>query len=337
MKIRQAAILGCGMALLGGILLGGPVPAAPQQPTLITVDGSSTVFPITEGAVAEFQREMQNPVRVTVKISGTGGGFRKFCRGETDVQDASRPILRAEMEACTNAGVKYFELPIGFDALTVAVSPANRWLRSMTVAELKRMWEPAAQGRVTRWSQIRPGWPDAPFKLYGADADSGTFDYFTEAVVGKAKASRTDYTGSEDDDVLVQGIAGDPNALGYIPYAYFEPNKRKLRAVAIDAGKGPVSPLLENVVKGRYEPLARPLFLYVNARAAERAEVRQFVAFYLQNAAKLVTHVKYVPLPDRAYAMARDRFGSRRLGTAFGGNSAIGLHIEDIVRGEPKL
>jgi phosphate transport system substrate-binding protein len=325
------------MAVLFSLILAGARPATPQPSTVITVDGSSTVFPITEGAAAEFQRETQNTVRVAIRISGTGGGFRKFCAGQTDVQDASRPILKEEMEACARAGVQYVELPIGFDALTVAVSPSNTWLRSMTVADLKKMWEPAAQGRVTRWSQVRPAWPDVPFKLYGADADSGTFDYFTEAVVGKAKASRTDYSPSEDDNVLVQGIVSDPNALGYIPYAYFEPNKRTLRAVAIDAGKGPVSPLLENVVKGVYEPLARPLFLYVNARSAERVEVRQFVTFYLQHAGKLVTHVKYVPLPDRAYAMARDRFVGRRLGTAFHGSTAIGLRIEDIVQREPRL
>ena len=334
MKTRKVVVLGLGIVM---ILLGGTLPAAPQQPTLITADGSSTVFPITEAAAAEFQRQKPNALRVIVKISGTVGGFRKFCRGETDVQDASRPILTEEMEVCTKAGVKYLELPIAFDALTVAVSPAATWVRSMTVAELRTMWEPAAQGKVTRWSQIRSGWPDAPFKLYGADTDSGTFDYFTEAVVGQARASRTDYVASEDDNVLVQGIAGDPNALGYIPYAYFEPNKRKLKAVAIDAGRGPVVPLLENVVKGRYHPLARPLFLYVNARAVERTEVREFITFYLHNAGKLAAHVKYVPLPDWAYVTVRDRFAMGRVGTAFGGHTAIGLHVEDIVRREPKL
>jgi phosphate transport system substrate-binding protein len=337
MKSPQAATIGLVLAVLSLDFIGGPSPVAPQQLAVIMADGSSTVFPITEAAAAEFQREKQNAVRVDVKISGTGGGFKKFCRGETDVQDASRPILRTEKELCRTAGVKYLELPIAFDALTVAVNPANTWVRSMTVAELKRMWEPTAQGKVTRWNQIRPGWPDATFKLYGADVESGTFDYFTEAVVGKSKASRSDYVASEDDNVLVQGVASDPNALGYIPYAYFEPNKRKLKAVAIDGSRGAVAPLLENVVKGLYSPLSRPLFLYINARAVERADVREFVVFYLRNAGKLAAHVKYVPLPDRAYVAVRDRFASRKLGTAFGGDTAISLRVDDIVSKEPKL
>ncbi|MGH2456262.1 MAG: PstS family phosphate ABC transporter substrate-binding protein, partial [Candidatus Limnocylindria bacterium] len=272
----------------------------------------------------------------TVKVSGTGGGFRKFCRGEPDIQDASRPILREEMEACRKAGVQDIELPIAFDALTIAVSPANTWVRSMTVAELRRMWEPTAQGQLVRWSQIRQGWPDAPFKLYGAATDSGTFDYFSEAIVGKPRASRADYSASEDDNVIVRGIASDPNTFGCIPFAYFEANKRKLKAVAIDGGNGAMVPLLETVVKGRYSRLSRPLFLYVSSQAADRREVREFVAFYLQNAGKLAAQVKYIPLTDRAYVVVRDRFEGRKVGTAFGGEAAIGLHVDEIVSRSPK-
>ncbi len=224
MKRRRAALVGLGMAVLC-VMVGGTRPATAQQPAVIVADGSSTVFPITEAAAAEFQRKQPNVVRVNVKISGTTGGFRKFCKGETDVQDASRPILKEEMEACNRSEVKYFELPIAFDALTVAVSAANTWVQRMTVAELRKMWEPAAQGRVTRWNHIRPGWPDTPLKLYGADVDSGTFDYFTEAIVGRSKASRSDYSPSEDDNVLVQGIAGDPNALGISPMPTSNPTK----------------------------------------------------------------------------------------------------------------
>lgn len=335
MRIRHVAV-GYVMAVLcvAGVF-GDPIPGASQQPA-ITADGSSSVFPITEAAATEFRRDRSSPVQITVKFSGTGGGFRKFCHGETDIQDASRPILREEMEACRKAGVQYIELPVAFDALTVAVSPANTWVRSMTVAELRKMWEPTAQNQLMRWSQIRQGWPDTPFKLYGADADSGTFDYFSEAIVGKPRASRTDYAASEDDNVIVRGIASDPNTLGYLPYAYFESNKRKLKAVAIDSGNGAMVPLLENVVKGRYSPLSRPLFLYVNSQAAERTHVREFVAFYLQYAGKLAAQVKYIPLTDRAYVVVRDRFASRKLGTAFDGETAIGLHVDDIVNRSPR-
>jgi len=313
-----------------------PAPEAQQAP-LIKIDGSSTVFPVTEAVAEEFQKSKRGAVRVTVGISGTGGGFKKFCRVETDIQDASRPILKEEMEACAKQGVKYFELPIAFDALTVAVSPANTWVKSLTVADLKKMWEPAAQGKITRWNQVRPEWPDAPLKLFGPGADSGTFDYFTEAVVGKAKSSRGDFTGSEDDHVLVQGIANDKNALGYFGFAYFEANRSKLKAVPIDGGKGPVEPSLDNVLKGVYNPLSRPLFIYVNVNSTERPEVKEFVNFYLKNAGKLAAQVKYMPLPDKAYAMTQERFSKVQLGTGFGGVPEVGLPIEDLLKRQPKL
>jgi phosphate transport system substrate-binding protein len=302
-----------------------------QAQNIIKIDGSSTVFPATEAVAEEFQKAKGGKVKVTVGISGTGGGFKKFGRGETDISDASRPILKEEMELCKQNNIEYIELPVCFDALTVAVNPKNDWAKSMTVAELKKLWEPAAQGTIMKWSQIREGWPDQPIKLYGAGSDSGTFDYFTEAIVGKAKSSRGDYTGSEDDNTLVQGIAGDKHALGYIPYAYFEPNKDKMKAVKIDGGGGPVGPNLDNVTNGKYSPLSRPLFIYVSKKAAERAEVAEFTEFYLKNGAQLVAEVKYLPLPAKAYEIGLDRFKKRETGTAFGGVPEVGMKVEDIL------
>ena len=203
---------------------------------VVQIDGSSTVFPVTEAVAEEFQKAKKGNVKVTVGISGTGGGFKKFCRGETDISNASRPILKQEIEACKGSGVEFFELPVAYDALTVIVHPKNDWAPSMTVAELKKIWEPGAQGKVTTWNQVRPNWPNAPLKLFGAGADSGTFDYFTEAIVGKAKSSRGDFTASEDDNVLVQGVANDRNALGFFGFAYYIENQKKLKAVAIESG-----------------------------------------------------------------------------------------------------
>jgi phosphate transport system substrate-binding protein len=319
-------------------LITGPVDVtAADTPALVKVDGSSTVFPITEAVAEEFQKETRGAVRVTVGISGTGGGFKKFCRGETDVQDASRPISQSEMEACRATGVQYYELPIAFDALTIAVSPKATWVDTITVAELKQMWDPASQGRITKWNQIRASWPDLPLKLFGAGSDSGTFDYFTEAVVGKSKASRGDYTASEDDNTLVQGIANDKQALGYIPYAYYEPNKKRLKAVAVDSGPGPVLPSRETVESGEYQPLSRPVFIYVNAKSAAKAEVKRLVEFYIAQAPILVPQVKYVPLPREAYELALTHFKNGKLGSAFQGASTIGLKIEELLRREAKL
>ena len=328
-----------GIALATGIAVvgwfGWPVAATQAQPTaLVKVDGSSTVFPITEAVAEEFQKETRGTVRVTVGISGTGGGFKKFCRGETDVQDASRPILTSEMEACRASGVQYVELPVAFDALTIAVSPQASWIDTISVSELKQMWEPSAQSRVTKWSHIRPTWPDQALKLFGAGSDSGTFDYFTEAIMGKAKASRGDYTASEDDNTLVQGIANDKHALGYIPYAYFEPNKKRLKAVGLDAGRGPVLPSRETVENGTYQPLSRPMFIYVNAKSAAKPEVKRFIEFYLTQAPILVPQVKYIPLPKDAYGLALSHFKVGRLGTAFQGASGIGMTIQDLLRRE---
>lgn len=311
---------------------------ASAQGALIKIDGSSTVFPVTEAVAEEFQKETKGKVRVTVGISGTGGGFKKFARGETDVQDASRPILKSEIEACKAGGVEYLELPICYDALTVAVNPKNTWLKTITVAELKKMWAPEAQGAVKKWSDVNPAWPAEEFKLFGAGSDSGTFDYFTEAIVGKAKASRGDYTASEDDNTLVQGIEGEKNALGYIPYAYFAPHAAKMRAVPVDEGKGKgaVGPSADNIKNGSYSPLSRPLFIYVNAKSLAKPEVAQFVEFYVKNVPTLAEEVKYLPLPASAYSVISDRVKAKKFGTAFGGVPEVGLPIAELLKREPQ-
>ena len=306
---------------------------------IVKVDGSSTVYPITEAVAEEFQKAKKNQVKVTVGISGTGGGFKKFCRGETDVSDASRPILEKEMKACAEAGIRYIELPVAFDALTVVINPKNTWIKEFKVEELKKMWEPGAQGKITKWNQVNAAWPNAPLKLFGPGADSGTFDYFTDAINGKEKASRGDFTASEDDNVLVQGVARDVNAIGYFGMAYYAENKDKLRAVPI-VNKGSskaVSPSLETVMDGTYQPLARPIFIYVSEKAAQRAEVKEFVEFYLKNAPKLTQEVGYVPLLAPHYAQALKNFSAKKLGTGFGGKPEVGVKVEDLLAREGKL
>jgi phosphate transport system substrate-binding protein len=306
---------------------------------LVKIDGSSTVFPVTEAVAEEFQKAQKGKIRVTVGISGTGGGFKKFCRGETDIQDASRPILKSEMEECRKNNISYVEMPVAYDALTVVVNPKNAFLKSLTIAELKKIWEPAAQGKITHWNQVNPAWPNAPLKLFGAGADSGTFDYFTEAVTGRAKSSRGDFTASEDDNVLVQGVSRDVNALGFFGYAYFDENKDKLKAVPISwkGGDKPVAPSVNTVLDGSYQPLSRPIFIYVSAASLKKAEVRQFVEFYNKHADKLVREVKYVPLPAAAYADNLAAMSKNRLGTKFGGENKVGLTIEQLMKLEAKL
>jgi phosphate transport system substrate-binding protein len=335
-QIRLAPGL-LGLALGAASALGGGMAGAAGP--IVKIDGSSTVYPVTEAVAEEFQKAKKGAVKVTVGISGTGGGFKKFCRGETDISDASRPILKKEMDDCKAAGIQYYELPVAYDALTVIVNPKNDWVKSMTVADLKKMWEPGAQGKVTKWNQVRPEWPDAPLKLFGAGADSGTFDYFTEAIVGKAKSSRGDFTASEDDNVLVQGVAGDRNALGFFGFAYYVENKAKLKAVPIveKDGKPAVEPSVKSVEDGSYQPLSRPIFIYVNAKALERPEVKEFVEFYMKNAAALVKEVKYVPLPAQAYTTNLDHLGKKKLGTVFGGESEVGLRIEELLKREARL
>jgi phosphate transport system substrate-binding protein len=310
------------------------------QTKTISIDGSSTVFPVMEAVAEEFQKSKKGAVRVTVGISGTGGGFKKFCRGETDLSNGSRPILKAEIDECKAAGVEFYELPIAFDALTVAVSPKNTFVGDcMTVTDLKKIWDPAAQGKVMTWADVKQGWPTQPMKLYGAGTDSGTFDYFTEAVVGKAKSSRADFTASEDDNVLVTGIENDANSLGYIPFAYYQPNAAKMKALAIDWGKGQgcQKPSLENVLAGQYNPLSRPLFVYVSKKAAEtKPEVREFVEFTMTKSVPLIKEVKYLQLPDQAYALGLKKFKDGKTGSVFGGVPEVGVKIEDIINREAK-
>ena len=314
-----------------------PALALAQQ--VVKIDGSSTVYPITEGIAEDFQKSKKNAIKVTVGISGTGGGFKKFCRGETDISNASRPILTKEMADCKAAGVEYYELPVAFDALTVVINPKNAFLKEISVAELKTMWEPAAQGKVTRWNQVNPAWPDAPLKLFGAGADSGTFDYFTEAVTGKSKSSRGDFTASEDDNVLVQGVAQDVNALGFFGYAYYAENTSRVKAVPIveKAGKAAVLPSEASVIGGTYQPLSRPIFIYVNAKSLDKPEIKEFIAFYMKNVTKIAKEVKYVPLPMKAYDTNLEHLAKGKKGTVFGGVAEVGVTIENLQAREGKL
>jgi phosphate transport system substrate-binding protein len=266
---------------------------------MVTIDGSSTVFPISEAMAEEFQIANRR-VRVTVGISGTGGGFKKFCSGETDISDASRPIKQSEIDLCRENGIEAIEIPVAWDGLTVVRNPANDWATCMTVDELKRVWQPGSS--ISRWNQVRPEWPDEEIKLYGPDTDSGTFDYFTKAIVGEEDASRDDYTASADDNVLVVGVGGDRGSLGYFGFAYYEESSDVLGAVAVDSGNGCVLPGRETIENGTYAPLSRPMFIYTKAQALAKPQVRAFLQFYLDNATTLVAEVGYVPLADQRYA-----------------------------------
>lgn len=297
---------------------------------IIKIDGSSTVYPITEAVAEEFQKAQK--VKVTVGESGTGGGFKKFCRGETDISNASRPISQKEIDACKEAGIQYIELPIAFDALTVAVNAKNDWVKSLTVEELKKIWQPGSS--VKNWKQVNSTFPDKALALYGPGTASGTFDYFTEAINGKSKASRTDYTPSEDDNVLVQGVTGNVGGMAYFGLAYYEENKDKLRAVPVapKAGSPAVLPSAATVMDGTYQPLSRPIFIYVNATAAAfKPEVKAFVNYYLENAPTLVKEVKYVPLTTEDYTAVKDHFKAMKPGTGFGGKNEVGIKVKDLI------
>jgi phosphate transport system substrate-binding protein len=301
----------------------------------VRIDGSSTVFPVTEAVAEEFQKANRN-LKVTVGISGTGGGFKKFCRGETDIQNASRPILAGEMKDCKAAGIQYIELPVAFDALTVVVHKENP-LNEISIDDLKKMWEPGAQGKIMRWKDANPAFPDAPLQLFGAGADSGTFDYFTEAVTGKSKSSRGDFTASEDDNVIVQGVSRSRNALGFFGYAYYEENKDKVKGLSISwKGGKAVAPSAANVLNGSYQPLSRPIFIYVNAKALAKPEVRAFAEYYMKAGPKLVSEVKYVPLPPKAYEYNLASLQKGRVGTKMGGENKVGLTVEQLMTLEAK-
>ncbi len=333
-------------ALLSGLFACGgdarnagsdPSSAASRPGAVVAVDGSSTVFPITEAVAEEFQKTGKD--RVTVGVSGTGGGMKKLCNGEIAISGASRPIRPAEVEACAAKGIAFVELPIAYDGLAVVVHPSNDWAQHITVAELKRLYEPEAQGRITRWSQVREGWPDEEIHLFGAGVDSGTYDYFTAAIVGKEHSSRGDFTSSEDDNVLVQGIASDRLAIGFFGLAYYEENRDKLKDLPVDDenpdnGAGPIVPSLETVSNGTYQPLSRPIFIYVNKAELARPEVQRFAEFYLREAAKLSREVGYIPLSSHAYELALARLKAGTEGSVFGGKgSQVGARVEELLAG----
>ncbi len=291
----------------------------------ISIDGSSTVFPLAEAAAEGFTRTATGGARPTVGESGTGGGFGKFCRGETQISNASRPISAGEIEACAAAGIEYIEIPIAFDGVSVVVHPSNT-MTNITMEQLRTIWQPSAQATVMRWNQVSPSWPNQTFQLFGPGTASGTFDYFTEAVNGDGGASRTDFTPSEDDNVIVQGVSSNPNGMGYFGYAYYEQNRERVKALSING----VAPSAESIASGDYA-LARPMFIYVNAEALRRPQVRRFVNYFIENAATLAPQVGYVPLPAEAYTAYAERVANGQTGTAFGGHNEVGLSIAELM------
>ncbi len=309
-----------------------------MPPHTIAIDGSSTVFPINEAMAEEFQKE--HGARVTVAASGTGGGFKKLCANEIAIAGASRPIKPSEVEACKANGVDYIELPVAYDGIAIVVHPQNTWASHMTVEELKKLWAPEAQGRVKTWADVRAGWPRQEIHLFGAGIDSGTYDYFTKAIVGEEHQSRGDYTSSEDDNVLVKGISTDKLALGFFGFAYYEENKRSLKLVPIgdgntENGNGPIAPSVKAIEDGTYQPLSRPIFIYVSAAAANRREVQAFVRFYLGAGSTLVNEVGYIALPADVYRLAIERFEARTTGSLFAGaGSQVGVTIADLLAGK---
>jgi phosphate transport system substrate-binding protein len=326
--LMSAAVLGC-------------KPEKSAAPTVV-IDGSSTVFPITDYVARQFEK--RNPVKVTVRvpvgISGTHGGFLKFCAGEADIANASRPINRAEVELCAKNKIEFIEMPIGYDGLAVLVNPKNSWANDLTTTELKRIWEPGAERQIMKWSQVRDGWPDRELHLYGAGRDSGTYDYFTQAIVQKEHSSRADFRSSEDDNELVNDVAKDELALGFFGYAYLQKDADRLKAVAIDDGDpsngaGPIAPSPETVRNATYQPLSRPLFIYVSKSALKRREVELFVGFFLSKAASYVERVGYVPLPEAAYRVVHERVIARQFGSVFdGGGAQVGLSIDQLLQKE---
>lgn len=300
--------------------------------SIIAIDGSSTVFPITEAVAEEFQK--LNNARVTIGVSGTGGGFKKLCSGEVSVSGASRPIRPSEVALCDKNGIEYIELPIAYDGLSVVVNPQNEFASEMNVQELKKLWEPAAQAKITKWNQIRPSWPDKEIHLFGPGVDSGTYDYFTAAVVGKEHHSRGDFTSSEDDNVLVQGVSTDKWALGFFGFAYYTENASKLKLVGIDDGndsngKGPIKPTEQTVADGTYSPLSRPIFIYVSKNDIAGSELAAFMEYYLNEGTPLVKEAGYIPLSPKALELVVERFRARTAGSLFDGKgSTVGATVE---------
>lgn len=303
----------------------------PPESKTVSIDGSSTVFPITNLIVEKFNALDTDDIRVESSFSGSIGGFRKFCEGKTDINNASVPIPESFMEECKKNGVAYIELPVAFDALTVVTHPSNTWAKTMTVEELKTMWQPSAENTITRWNQVNSQWADKTLNLFAPGKDSGTFEYFTTAIIGDHN-SRNDYVYSEDDDALVNGVAQDPNALGYFGYAYYSQHKDKLQAVSIDNGNGAIIPSDATIIDNSYRPLTRPLFIYVNAkRAQENKALARFVDFYLSNASKVVHEVGYLPLPESAYDVGKIHFQKNQVGTVFNGQPVLNATINELL------
>lgn len=302
----------------------------------ILIDGSSTVYPLSQRIGAEFTAQFGTPV--SVHFSGTGGGFQRLCRGEIALADASRPITAEEAQMCHDYGQAYIEIPIAYDAISVVVNRRNAWLTTMTVAELRRLWAKASENSLVKWNQIRPEWPEETIHLYGPGKASGTLDYFVQAILGEQDKSREDYIGSEDDAVLVEGVAHHTGALGYFGLAYYQKNTERLKAVAIDDlddtnGIGPQWPAEATVRAGRYQPLARPLFLYIATKALKRPEVSQFVDYYLTRVAAVSQEVGYISIPPEALDIAKQRVHHHIVGSAFGAQGVrIGVRIEDLLR-----
>ncbi|NOY25151.1 MAG: PstS family phosphate ABC transporter substrate-binding protein [Oligoflexia bacterium] len=312
-----------------------PPPPPTEGPKPIVIGGSSTVFPITEAVAKAFQ--FAHNRHVSTSVSGTSTALKKLCEGDLAIIGASRPINQAELAQCEEHGVSYIELPIAYDGIAVVVNPEARWVDKLSVAELKTMWEPAAQDKIMKWSQMRTGWPDEDLRLFGPSADSGTYDYFTKAIVGEEHSSRSDYINSENHAVLVAGVSADRLALGFVGLAYFKKNTDKLRIVPIDDGNdadgaGAIAPTSLSVADGSYQPLTRPLFLYVNAEAAARPEVQNFIHFYLNEGRPAISNVGYIRLSDAAYKTIQARFDQRTTGTLFGGEgSRVGASVEDLL------
>lgn len=325
--VRKAAL--AAMAALALAACGGGDGQPKQRGSSseqIAIDGSSTVFPLAEAAAEAYGASATGGARVTVGESGTGGGFSKFCRGETQISNASRPISAEEMAECANANIQYVEIPIAFDGISVVVHPSNP-VNGVTMAQLRQFWQPSAERTVTNWNQVNSAWPNLNLQLFGPGTASGTFDFFTEAVNGDGGASRTDYSPSEDDNVLVQGVASNPGALGYFGYAYYEQNRERLKALAVDG----VAPTPETIASGQYS-LSRPMFIYVNAEQLRRPQVRRFVIYFIQNAATLAPQVGYVALPSEAYTAFAQRVEQGQTGTAFGGHNEVGLSIQELLQ-----
>ena len=303
----------------------------------IKIDGSSTVFPISYEAARRYQQNFADSSAVAVNFSGTGG-VERFCAGETDINNASRPINSEEMEACRANGVDYIELPIALDAITVVVNPDNTWAEDITVQELANIWQPEAEGTIDNWNQVRQSWPDRPLNLYGPGEDSGTFDYFTQVIVGETSASRKDYIQSEDDSILVEEVSADPNGLGYFGLGYYTANWNRLKSLAVDNGQQPSQPTVSAVKTFEFTPLTRPLFIYVNAEGVQnKSELQAFVQYYLENVRNWVPFVGYVPLEEETSKLIYDRFQQQTVGTVYGGEPHSEVPVEEMLQRESEL